>query len=610
MERLQEFLAGKQVLLVLDNVEHLVAAAPAVGELLGACPGAEGPGHQPDAAAAAGEQEYRGAATRAAAPQTPAHPEQLTQYEAVRLFIARAQAIKAGLRRRQCELRRRSPRSAIGWTGCRWPSSWRRHGSGCSRRRRCWRGWSNGCPLLTGGARDAPARQQTLRNTIAWSYDLLTPEEQALFRRLAVFAGGATFEAVEAVANPDGSLDVFGGLERLLEHSLLRQEDGTDGEPRFTMLETIREFGLEELAARGEANEIRKAHASWCLAFAEQGFRVKGADERRWMDRLEIEHDNMRAALGWAIQHEEAEDGLRLVHALVRFWETRGHFSEALAWAERMLAMSTDVTPTSRIAGLNAVGELAMWTGNPARAETLFTQGLALARETNDQFFVWLSLRNLGQATAAQGEDAAAMAHYEAAYAVAQEVGSRGATIDTIGLMGLVAVQMGDFARANKLFSDVLEKCDPAADDEFELRAHALAGLGWMALQEGNVERAAALYGESLRLYADEQDQGGVAETLCGVAATALDRHPELATRVLSAGMTLLTSIGLVTPITPGITREFFDRVRATASAALSEDSFTQAWEAGQALSSVEAVSEALELASTETDDMVKEPIA
>jgi tetratricopeptide (TPR) repeat protein len=275
-----------------------------------------------------------------------------------------------------------------------------------------------------------------------------------------------------------------------------------------------------------------------------------------------------------------------------------------------MLAISTNVAPTIRMSGLNTLGELAIWTGSPARAETLFMEGLALAREADDRFFIWLLLRNLGQAASAQGEYMAAMAHYEAAHAVAQEAGGRGATIDTMGLMGQVAVQMGDLARAADLLTEVLAMCDPEADDELELRAHALAGLGWMALQEGDAPRAAARYGESLRLYWAEQDKGGVAETLCGMAATALDRHPEPATRVLSAGTSLLKTIGLVTPVTPGFHHEFFDRVRATARAALGEDAFTHTWEAGERLPIEEAVSLAFDLAAALAAEDVKDLIA
>ncbi len=254
--------------------------------------------------------------------------EQLSQYEAVRLFIERAQAVKADFAIDNetapavAEICRRLDGLplAIELAAARvrmLPAQ-----AMLAR-------LDQRLPLLTGGARDAPERQRTLRNTIAWSYDLLQPEEQVLFRRLAVFSGGASFEAIEAVTNPEGELDVFGGLERLLEHSLLRQEEGLKGEPRFTMLETIREYGLEQLKALADADAARRMHFEYFLTLAETAEpELSGPDQGVWLDRLEIEHDNVRAALDWGVERNEAEVALRLAAGLWRFWLVRGHFTE------------------------------------------------------------------------------------------------------------------------------------------------------------------------------------------------------------------------------------------------------------------------------------------
>src|SRR5262249_2177963 len=190
-------------------------------------------------------------------------------------------------------------------------------------------------PLLTGGARDLPARQQTLRNTIAWSYDLLGPDEQTLFRRLGIFVGGCTLEAAEAVCNPDGGLglDVLDGVTSLAAHSLLHQEDGPEGEPRFAMLETIREYALEQLQASGELDLLQRRHADTYLDLVRQATTwpptgglspVESRDQVRWLDRLERDHENLRAALRWAIERADAELGFRLTRGLSNLWQTRG----------------------------------------------------------------------------------------------------------------------------------------------------------------------------------------------------------------------------------------------------------------------------------------------
>jgi predicted ATPase len=609
-ERLRDFLATKQLLLVLDNFEHLAAAAPGIGGLLAASPGLKVLATSRMPLRIRAEQEY--AVTPLGLPRRkpPPPPEQLSQYEAVRLFIERAQAVKADFTIDNAT----APAVA--------EICWRLDGLPLAIELAAARirmlppqamlaRLEQRLPMLTGGARDAPERQRTLRNTIAWSYDLLSPEEQALFRRLAVFVGGCTFEAVEAVTNPDGELDVFGGLERLVEHSLVRQEEGLKGEPRFSMLETIREFGLEKLEASGGTEEARQAHARWCLNFLKQDH-FNASDEREWYDRIETEHDNIRAALGWVIQRGEAETALHLVSRLVRFWETRGYYGEGLAWAERARALQGEIPLLLRASGCNAVGELAMWTGNPTRAGMMFTEGLALAREAGDQGWVWMFLRNLGQAALNSRAYPTAMARYEEAYAVAQvvaqEEGDQSLLIDTRGLMGELALQMGDHAQATELLTEALVLSQAEVDGDYQNRANPLAGLAWIALHQGDLRGAAAHYGESLRLFWDQRDAGGVAEILCGVAATAVERHPEPATRVLAAGMGLLKTIGLAMIKTPGVEHELSDQVSAVARQALGEEQFTTAWATGQAMSLEDAVREALELITSLTGCEVDDP--
>ena len=246
-------------------------------------------------------------------------------------------------------------------------------------------------PVLTGGARDAPARQRTLRGAIAWSYDLLGEAERILFRRLSVFAGGWTLEAAERVMG-DGPphSSVFDDLASLVDKSLVRQEDdATIGgylEPRFRMLETVREFGLEMLAASGEDPEIRRRYAAWCLDLAVQGSRVllRHSSDEGWLWRLETERDNMRAALAWAEQTGDRESGLRLGGALAMFWYQRGAFREGRRWLDAALAGDTAVSASAHAWALWGAGLLALYQGDRDAAERSLAASIELFRPLKD----------------------------------------------------------------------------------------------------------------------------------------------------------------------------------------------------------------------------------
>ena len=235
--------------------------------------------------------------------------------------------------------------------------------------------------LLTGGARDLPERQRTLRATIEWSYALLDEGEQLLFGRLAVFSGGRTLEAIEAICDAEGDLpvDTFEGVSSLLDKSLFRQEEGPDGEPRFVMLETVHEFAREKLEESGEAEEIKRAHAQYFLTLAEEAYpELKRPNQLEWLERLEAEHDNMRAALSWALERKEAEVALRLGGALWWFWSVRGYHSEGRRWLEEALAIEGRGSPEVRAMALAGAGSLASEQGDLDRAQEACEEGLEL----------------------------------------------------------------------------------------------------------------------------------------------------------------------------------------------------------------------------------------
>ncbi|CAA9576383.1 MAG: Transcriptional regulator, AfsR family, partial [uncultured Thermomicrobiales bacterium] len=328
-------LRDKAALLVLDNWEHLLGAAPFVADLLAACPRLAVLATSRAPLRLRGEREHPVGPLALADPAADAAA--LAGSEAVALFVERARAVKpgfaldetnavavAGIVRRLDGLPLAIELAAARVRVLAPPALLAR--------------LDRALPLLTSGPRDAPARQRTLRDAIAWSHGLLSPDERDLFRRLAVFVGGFTLEATEAVADLGGELDALGGLEGLAEDSLLRPAEGPGGEPRFTMLATVREFAREQLEASGEAAVAHGRHAAFFTVLAESAApELTGPDQGAWLARLEAEHDNLRAALVWAEGHEP-ESCLRLAGALWRFWYARGHLAEGLRRLEAAVA--------------------------------------------------------------------------------------------------------------------------------------------------------------------------------------------------------------------------------------------------------------------------------
>src|SRR5205823_5501665 len=250
--------------------------------------------------------------------------------------------------------------------------------------------------VLTSGAQDAPARQQTLRNTIEWSYHLLAADEQRLFRRLSVFVGGCTFEAGEAICEAlgDKTMNVLDGVASLIDKSLLQQTEQEGGELRLGMLETLREYGWECLTVNGEMEAAQQAHAAYYLLLAEEAKpQLQGPQQDRWLERLEREHENVRKTLSWLMGREEIEMALRLATALTRFWEVHGHLSEGYQWLETVLSKSQNVASSLRAWGLNDAAWFACLQNSPDRAERLLGEGLPLFRAVDDKRGIAFSLR-------------------------------------------------------------------------------------------------------------------------------------------------------------------------------------------------------------------------
>jgi predicted ATPase/class 3 adenylate cyclase len=556
--RLAEVLQQKQVLLLLDNFEQVVGAASQVADLLTSCPQLKVLITSREVLHVRAEHEF---AVPPLALPDPAHlPElaALARSPSVALFLQRAQAARPefqltttnaravveicvrldglplAIELAAARMKLLSPKVLLARLGQR-------------------------LAMLTGGARDVPTRQQTLRNTIEWSYQLLNAWEQQLFRWLSVFVGGCTLQAAEAVCtgSDDGVGQVLDGVASLVDKSLLqRMEQTGEGseEPRFLMLETIREYGLELLTANGEGEVTRQAHADYFLRLAEEAEpALKGPLLVAWMERLEQEHDNLRAALQWALEGGKAEMALRLGSALERFWVVRGYRNEGLAFLERALAGGAGVASNVRAKALLATARLAFVQSNYDQGEVLAQESLALFQELGDRRGIALSLDRLGMAAWRRGDFSAARVLMEEDRALFREVGDRDRVAWSLFTLGLLNNKQGKYTRASALFEESLAlfrelgnkrgiaasltqlagtlfvsqgnqamiyplleeglSLDREVGDKEGIAVSSLL-LGWVALKQGDVATARARVEESLVLYREMEQREGMAESL------------------------------------------------------------------------------------------------
>jgi predicted ATPase/DNA-binding CsgD family transcriptional regulator len=446
-------------------------------------------------------------------------------------------------------------------------------------------------PLLTGGARDAPSRQRTMRDAIAWSHHLLSPEEQALFRRLAVFVGGFTLEAAEAVAGdaraPGG---VFAGIEGLAGQSLVRRLDDVAGEPRYAMLETVREYALEHLTAVGEEEAIRARHAAWCLALAEGGELPpwSGPTQGQWLDRLEGELANLRAALAWLEEVGDGETGLRLAGALGGLWFYRSHRVEGRSWLERALARDGEAPTTDRAVALHVLGVLDVMLVDE-RAVTLLANSLALWRELGDARGTADALFSLGFGELNQGDRERAVRLLEEAATRFEALGDLNRVAHSRLELGNAAVEGGDRAKGEALLEDALSLFRRVGNHYGV--ASTLIMIAWAAEDHGDPKGAAARFRESLDLWGEIGTQEVHADTLAGTGRlAALGGRPVLAARLLGAASALGEALGYVLPPAE---QARCARAAAAVRAAVGEHEFAAAWAAGCALTPEQACAEA-----------------
>ncbi|MFN8472600.1 MAG: tetratricopeptide repeat protein [Anaerolineae bacterium] len=509
VDLLHDYLREKRLLLVLDNFEHLVSAAPEVASLLSAAPALKILVTSREVLRLRGEHDFavpplavppttdRGAVEDVRRPvSNGASP--ITQYEAVQLFIQRAREAKAdfavtdanapavaeicyrldglplAIELAAARVRLLPPEAILPRLGSR-------------------------LKMLTGGARDLPPRQQTLRNAIAWSYDLLDSDEKALFRRLAVLAGPFALEAAEALCPENASsFDVLDGMGLLVQKSLLRQDVAVDGEPRYAMLDTIREYALEQLAESGEETDVRRAHARYFLALAERArTEIRGPLQVGWYRRLEGESINLLAALAWARDTGDAEILGRLAAALFPFWFRRGSRGEGVEWLEAAAARSDGLPSPLRAALFHGLGVLRDARGDGSGAQEALEQSLALWPE-DDPGGRARVVNGLASLRYSAGERDDAVAMCQQSLAIAEACVDLAVAADCHHMLGRDAVFRGDYAAARAEFmASVAGR--RAVGDVWAL-TWSLDQLGELAEREGDYESSAAFFRETLAM--------------------------------------------------------------------------------------------------------------
>lgn len=606
-------------LLLLDNFEQLLPAATLVAEILEACPSLTILITSRACLRIYGEQEF------------PVAP--LAQESAVELFVQRAKAVRPSFVltaenedpiREICEKLDGLP-LAIELAAAR-----TRVLSPLTMLDRL----QSRLQLLVGGALDLPERQQTLRSAIDWSHDLLNEAEQRLFRRLSVFVGGCTLEAVEAVCNTrhDLELDVFEGVSSLIDKNLVQSVGRPADEQRFTMLETIREYALDRLRESGEERQVRRAHAAYCLVLAEEGNpELNAVDRGAWLARCDVEIDNFRSALDWLFQNRELEWAVRLCIALFRFWDMREHLSEGRMRLEEILRLTGDDYEREQAQIWTFLGALTTAQGEFATARRYLKQSLSLYEELDDKWGIGTALNALAVNARDRGDYAAAQTSFENSlifwravsdrvstarglhnlanvlrirgdYSGAQAVAREATTIFedladhsgaawSINQQGDIAREQGDLPVARELYERALSLFRKAGDRWG--CARSLADLGQILSEQADYAASLEAYGESLKIFAELGHRRGLARSLEGCACLALAQgQPARALKLAGAAAHLRSVIGVTLT---DAEQQRLDRALAPAWEAIGKSGGEEAWAEGTAMSFEKAIEYSLE---------------
>lgn len=591
IETLKRVLRERQMLLILDNFEHLLAAASQVSELLTAAPGLKVLATSREPLHLYGEQEYVVLPLKLPDLETP-DPQTLAGFEATALFVQQAHGVRSdfeltaenALDVAQICIRLEGLPLAIELAAARSrlltpPVLLAR--------------LSSRLDILTGGARDLPTRQQTLRNTIEWSYNLLDEGEKMLFARLAVFQGGWSLDAVEAIYGKDLPINVFNGLESLVKKSLVQQKELPSGEPRFTMLETLHEYAWERLEENGEAQTLHMQHAQYFVELAERAEpQFRQAQQLYWFRLLETEHENMRSVFQWSLSGGDITFGVRLVGALYLFWFTYGYHAEGQQWIQQLLNQMDNITAMYHPKLLIAAGHMTTLY-DLELARHYLDQALHLYREFADKLNTAWALVFKGYSM--MGEPEAALIIAEEGLSLFQELNHKPGIGQALHIIGNLALSRGDYERARCTYEESLVVSQETGETR---RIRIIIGnLSSIAQLEGNYEHARQLAEQALRLALELNNRLDIAEILASLAGIiGLTGQPERATRLLGACEAVLKRMGAV-PV-PSL-KPKYERNIAALHTQLDNATFEACWNEGSAFSLEKAVAYALELDNT-----------
>jgi predicted ATPase/DNA-binding XRE family transcriptional regulator len=628
---LADALRDKQLLLVLDNFEHVITARSTVGNLISGCPRLKVLVTSRTPLHLQGEQEYPVPPLATPDPSEQSPISESEKLPAVTLFIQRARVadphfrfdeesapdvvevcyrldgLPLAIELAAARIKLLPPQVLVERIGHR-------------------------LPLLASGPQDAPARHQTMRATIAWSHDLLSSESQTLFRRLAVFAGGCTLEAIEAVC-ADGLPDVLDQLSELADQGLVQRVGNHNGAPRFRMQEVVREFAREMLEASGESPEIQRNCSQYYLEFSSLAKgQLYGPEQGKWITRLAMEEANLEAALEIALDQSDAKSALQLGSNLWPFWMRRGHFGEGRMWLERALATGEDVPSIVRAEALVCLGYLAIDLADYPRAKSLFEASLDLSRELVDEDWIttsnnglalvawyrgeydearslqeailefWrargerrleaITLHTLGDIAHAVVQTEVARARQLEALNIQQEIGDGGGIAYSLLSLAETTCDAGDPAAAKPIFEQSLMQFEEVGDSLGI--AYARFGLGRVAKLQDEVLAAAEQFAEALALRREFGHRSGIVDCIEGLAGVALAiGEKEQAARLFGAATAARVALGL--PIAP-VARPTIDANLETLRNTLGSTAFKTAWDVGQAMTINQGAAEAADI--------------
>ena len=637
LENVKDYLRDKRMLLILDNFEQLVSAAPVVAELVAVAPELKILTSSRIALNLRGERAFPVPPLELPKGQNDGKAESLVDNEAVLLFVGRARAVQPAFALTQenapvvAEICRRLDGLPLALELAAARVKLLPPQAILTR-------LDDRLKLLTSGARDLPTRHQTLRNTLEWSYSLLNEDEKTLYARLSVFVGGFTFEAAEAVCNQDGQLDILEGLTSLVNNSLLRQDESMSEEPRFGMLETIRAYALERLTQSGELETLRTCHAQYYgnIILKQAGHGLYTSNALYWLNWLERELDNIRATFQWSLTASEfPEFGAGLVWNLFWFWYRRGYLSEGRLWTQRVLASPALQKAMSRARAMALAGSgfMAMWQGeqeagleqteqslaiverlededmmpfllmgtavthinmgHDSLAQPLLSEAITLFKEQNQSYFYTVTLVHLGNVELGLGHSKEAQVLHEKARTEAQALGETWLQTFALNNLGEVARTQGHYELARRYY----EECEALlreTGDEGDV-ARFVHSLGYIAQHAGDQVRAESQFRESLRMFRRLGNRRGIAECLAALAGLkARQGEVQWGATMLAAGESILQATG---GAWWPADRVEVEQNRELIKSTLSEEEFTNAWKLGSAMT----IDQAIDFASHET---------